>query len=88
MSVVDLPVADPTRAREHVTLPIEEFAIELGRFMADVEDKGTRAALIYMMAAPKQHMAWAEVMEEGRERRARLYAGQLRALLQSIGLPR
>lgn len=76
---------DTSKARTHITVPIEEFCDKLGAFMADVEDKGTRAALLAGDIPRDRHMDWLEVMETGHDTRARLYAAQLKAMMMGMG---
>lgn len=85
MTLHALPVSN-AKAREHVTVPIEEFAEKLGELCATAEDKGVRAALYAVETTPARHLAILSVSEETHAQRARLYAAQIMATLRGIAV--
>lgn len=77
---------DTSKAREHLTVPVEEFAAGLAGLLADSEDKGSRAVLLALGVPLSEHAEFITEMSESYERRARLYAAQIRLLLRGIAV--
>lgn len=73
-NVAKLSVGNP-KTRDHITLPIDEFATML----ATAEEMGARRAL--EEAEPDVRERWLFVLGQGHFIRARLWAAQIRGLL-------
>ena len=78
-----LPV-DRTKAREHITVPVEEFCARIGELLADAEDKGSRAILLALVVPLHQHSDIITEMGASRDIRARLYAAQLKRIMRGM----
>ena len=72
--------------REHITVPIEEFAEKLGVLIADAEDKGARGALLTLDAPMDKLSDYRETMEVSNAARARLYGAMVRLMLRGVAL--